>query len=117
MKIETSIEIEANIETVWQEIINIKDWNWNQWTRLEASEPIPGQHGKLHASFDGDNQWKQYDFTFGNIDHTTHYFSWYGKIMGGMLFSGDHSIQLVEKGTGTLMIHNEVFGGLLPAMG
>merc|ERR1712226_436712 len=76
-------------------------------------------NGKLKASYEGDDQWQTFDFTFGEVDHTAHSMNWFGKVGGGWLFSGDHtmSLEVIEEGKKTRLIHTEKFGGILPALG
>ena len=46
-----------------------------------------------------------------------HTLAWKGSVLGGWLFSGYHTMRLESiDGTGTRLIHTEVFGGLLPLL-
>mmetsp|Transcript_2726 Transcript_2726/g.4049 ORF Transcript_2726/g.4049 Transcript_2726/m.4049 type:complete len:161 (+) Transcript_2726:66-548(+) len=121
--IEHITEIDAPIEEVWSAIIDIKDWSWNKWTRLEAdAEPAKGVKGKLLASFDGNDEWKTFDFEFGEIDPESRVFTWLGNVgPGGCLFHGYHTMRLevidkeeVTASTCTRLIHTETFRGVLP---
>ncbi|CAJ1962306.1 unnamed protein product [Cylindrotheca closterium] len=110
--------IEAPIDLVWKELIAIDDWEWNRWTRLKATEPVEGTSGKLMASYEGDDKWQEFDFTFGPVNESSHILTWQGSVAGGCLFSGYHTMQLesVKEGQ-TKLIHKEQFGGLLPMIG
>ncbi len=120
--IEHITEIDAPISEVWQALIHLDDWQWNQWTRLEAElPPARGVKGKLHASYAGDDNWKVFPFEFAEVSHEAHLLSWFGQLgPGGCLFRGHHSMQLEAISTGdsvslkTRLIHREEFGGLLP---
>jgi len=89
-------EIDAPIDKVWSALIDIDDWHWNKWTRLEASEASTGTKGKLKASYEGDDQWETFDFEFGPVSEKEHLLSWQGSVgPKGSLFSGQHhSMQL-----------------------
>lgn len=118
--IEHITEINAPIQDIWSALIDINDWRWNRWFRLEAEEVTEGTEGKLKVSTVGDSEWLQtYDFTFGKIDHTTYLMTWFGRVLGGCAFSGDHTVKLevIKDGTKTRLIHREKFGGILPALG
>lgn len=118
--IEHITEINAPIDTVWYALIDINDWQWNKWFRFEAKEVSKGTKGKLKVSYEGDCEWLQtYDFTFGEIDENTHLMTWFGKVLGGCAFFGDHTVRLEVIGDGakTRLVHREKFGGLLPALG
>ncbi len=118
MKIETSLEIHADIEKIWAVLVDIDHWDWNLWTRLEASALKPGVKGTLRASYEGDGVWKAFPFSFGEIDATQHLLSWGGAVAGGIIFSGRHHMRLERLSeTRTRLEHNERFGGLAPMLG
>jgi len=112
-------EIDAPIDEIWSAITDIKDWSWNKWTRLKAdAEPAKGVKGKLLASFDGNDEWKTFDFEFGKIDPESHTFTWLGNVgPGGSLFHGYHTMRLeVINERRTRLIHTEKFRGILPCL-
>uniref|UniRef100_A0A7S4JA94 Coenzyme Q-binding protein COQ10 START domain-containing protein n=1 Tax=Odontella aurita TaxID=265563 RepID=A0A7S4JA94_9STRA len=115
-------DINAPIDVIWKHLLNIDSWKeWNRWTRLEAKDATPGTRGKLKASYEGDDEWKTFDFAFGEIDHSSHSLTWFGRVGGGCVFSGDHTMRLEPLDAGgsnwTRLIHTERFGGILPALG
>ena len=136
-KIEHVTLINAPVDKVWKALIDINDWSWNKWTRLEAEEaPVEGVKGKLKACYEGndddDDEWETFDFTFGKVDPDTFTLSWFGSIGPcGCIFEGYHTMRLevvVEddkhhEGGGegsapsTRLIHTERFSGMLPALG
>jgi len=63
-------EIDAPISLVWAALIDVNNWDWNKWTRLEAENVSEGHKGKLMASFEGNNEWETFDFIFGSIGNT-----------------------------------------------
>ncbi|KAL7527274.1 hypothetical protein ACHAXR_001873 [Thalassiosira sp. AJA248-18] len=112
--------INAPVEKVWKELIAIDDWNWNRWTKLKAAaNPTEGGKGKLLASYEGDDEWKEFDFQFGKVSESEHLLTWLGSVgPRGCLFSGYHTMQLEAMDGGvTKLIHREEFGGLLPRLG
>ena len=122
-----STEISAPIETVWKELIAIDGWEkWNKWTILipdgeDKATPVAGASGKLYASFDEkeNEQWKKYDFTFGRVNDFEHVLTWFGSAgPSGCLFSGYHTTRLESiSPKRTRLIHQELFGGVLPMLG
>jgi hypothetical protein len=111
-------EIKAPIDAVWEVLFDIDDWKWNKWTRLEAEEASEGTQGKLKASYEGNDEWSTYDFTFGEVSADNHVLQWCGNIgPSGCLFSAYHTMKLevIDKDQ-TRLIHSEKFGGILPAL-
>ena len=121
-KIEHITIIDAPIEKVWEKLIDIHTWDtWNKWTLLNADDAVKGRNGKLMACFDGNDEWKSYDFTFGEVDSQTHTLCWFGSVgPRGCLFHGNHTMKLEELksendgSSTTRLIHTEKFSGLLP---
>lgn len=128
--------INAPVDRVWSEIIDLPAWKeWNRWTTLEvveeqdvAKKPSTGAKGKLRASYKGDGKWETFDFTFGTVNNEDRVLTWTGKVGGGLLFSGVHTMRLEQVGaideldamsssSRTVLIHEERFGGLLPRLG
>eukprot|EP00573_Skeletonema_grethae_P002240 CAMPEP_0201690302 /NCGR_PEP_ID=MMETSP0578-20130828/3768_1 /ASSEMBLY_ACC=CAM_ASM_000663 /TAXON_ID=267565 /ORGANISM="Skeletonema grethea, Strain CCMP 1804" /LENGTH=150 /DNA_ID=CAMNT_0048175247 /DNA_START=116 /DNA_END=568 /DNA_ORIENTATION=- len=112
--------INKPVEEVWKELIAIDDWEWNKWTKLKADSPAAeGVKGKLLASYNGDEEWEKFDFRFGRVDESEHLLTWIGGVgPKDILFSGYHTMQLVKiSEERTTLIHEEKFGGLLPALG
>merc|ERR1712176_672224 len=113
-------EINAPVDIVWDKLIDINNWDWNEWTRLETDkEPAQGVKGKLKASYEGDDKWETFDFTFGEVNGKTHVLTWFGRVgPNGCLFSGYHTMRLESiTSKTTRLIHTEKFGGLLPSLG
>mmetsp|Transcript_35385 Transcript_35385/g.60111 ORF Transcript_35385/g.60111 Transcript_35385/m.60111 type:complete len:149 (-) Transcript_35385:281-727(-) len=111
--------INAPVNDVWKELIAIDSWNWNRWTKLKAETPAEGVKGKLLASYEGNEQWKEFDFQFGRVSEAEYLLSWLGSVgPKGCLFSGHHAMQLeIINESQTRLIHREEFGGLLPNLG
>ena len=111
--------INAPVDQVWKEVIAIEDWKWNRWTKLKAEAPTEGTKGKLLASYEGDDKWKEFDFQFGRVSESEHLLTWMGSVgPRGCLFSGNHTMQLeVVDDSKTKLIHKEEFAGLLPKLG
>ncbi|KAL7550277.1 hypothetical protein ACHAWF_013515 [Thalassiosira exigua] len=110
--------IDAPVDEVWKELIAIDGWEWNRWTKLQAEAPKEGVRGKLLASYEGDEVWKEYDFRFGRVSESEHLLTWTGSVgPRGCLFSGCHTMRLEAIGDRTRLLHRERFGGLLPMLG
>merc|ERR1712241_1615983 len=88
-------------------LLNINDWNWNKWTRLEVTQcgsnddktviPIKaGLKGKLRACYEGnDENWKSFEFEFAEVNHDNHTLAWMGSVGPcGFLFHGYHVMRL-----------------------
>mmetsp|Transcript_18795 Transcript_18795/g.54121 ORF Transcript_18795/g.54121 Transcript_18795/m.54121 type:complete len:175 (+) Transcript_18795:135-659(+) len=129
-KIEHITRIQAPIETIWSALIDVHDWSWNKWTKLEieaSQQPKEEMQGKLRASYEGNDEWETFDFTFGEIvsGPKEYVLTWRGSVgPSGCLFRGNHSIRLVEENANhtngmkwTKLVHLEHFGGILPALG
>lgn len=130
--------INAPIEAVWQHLIDVGDWEWNPWFRLDAENgalPREGLPGKLRASYEGDGKWETFDFRFGEVvdgsndggggeekEENRRLLSWGGTVgPGGVLFKGRHSVRLErsssdDNSSTTRLVHEEAFSGLLPAL-
>jgi len=117
--IEHVTDINAPIEDVWKLLIDIDDWKWNKWTRLEAKEAAEGIEGKLKASYEGNDEWETFDFVFAEVNLKSFILSWSGSVgPSGCLFNGYHTMRLENIGkSGTRLFHTEKFGGLLPLVG
>jgi hypothetical protein len=118
-KIEHVTIIDAPLTTVWKTLLDVNDWRWNKWTRLEAGVPAVGLKGTLRACYEGDDKdWQTFTFEFAEVDSDSHILAWKGSLAGGCLFSGYHTMKLeeVSENKTTRLIHTEVFGGLLPAL-
>ncbi|KAI8894552.1 hypothetical protein BC833DRAFT_623846 [Globomyces pollinis-pini] len=113
--IESKIEINAPIQQVWKEIIDIQNWDWNKWTKLKCNQPVQtGVEGKMFISYDGDQNYKELDFQFHQINAQNYYISWVVEMLGSSMFNSHNSIQLIPLSESrTLLIHNENCQGLL----
>mmetsp|Transcript_10485 Transcript_10485/g.14693 ORF Transcript_10485/g.14693 Transcript_10485/m.14693 type:complete len:162 (-) Transcript_10485:434-919(-) len=116
-------DIDAPIEEVWASLVDIDSWKeWNKWTTLQAEPVQAGTNGKLFACFDGDGKnIKEYDFYFTQVNSEHFVLEWGGRVgPGGTLFRGSHSMSLHKNeanADGTTLVHEEIFGGLLPKLG
>lgn len=113
--------IDAPIRTVWKALFDINDWScWNKWTVLEAGVPTAGLKGTLRACYEGDGKdWQTFPFEFAEVDSDRHVLAWRGSVgpFDGCLFNGYHTMRLEEVSPQqTRLIHEEVFGGLLPIL-
>lgn len=114
--IEHITDIHAPIEKVWEALIDIGNWKWNRWTRLHADRAEEGVKGKLLASFEGNDEWESFSFTFGTVEENS--MTWTGSVgPSGCLFNGHHTMKLEEIEGDTRLIHTEKFSGILPRLG
>jgi hypothetical protein len=118
--IEHVTNINVPIDVAWKALVDIDNWEWNLWTRLDAPDAKTGVPGKLRARYEGDaDDWKTFDFCFGEVSEEKHLLAWQGSIAGGVLFSGKHHMRLteLEPGKSCRLEHVEIFSGLLPMLG
>jgi len=127
--IEHTTIIDASVDDVWRALIDVNDWRWNRWTKLEAGTPAVGLKGTLRACYEGDDRdWMTFRFEFAEVDPDRHVLAWKGEVgpFDGCLFRGYHTMRL-EPTTAddddrtsaprkTRLVHREVFGGLLPTL-
>jgi hypothetical protein len=139
--------IDAPIDMVWDALYDIDDWKWNAWTRLAVvganqqeqqqqqqqqsqastkNKPQENFKGKLLACYKGDDQqWEVFDCVFGPVSVDDHLLTWMGSVgPRGCLLHSYHTMQLFamdgddnNNNNKTRLVHKEVFGGLLPALG
>ena len=112
-EIKTEIEILAPAAKVWDILADFGAWEeWNPivdrvsgtaslGSRLEVT--MCGKNGKAGPKF------KPYLTVFEKPKS----FRWRGKMMAESLFTNDKVLELVENGSGTRLIHKEMFSGLL----
>jgi hypothetical protein len=118
--IEHLTDIHVPIDDVWKALVDIDNWEWNLWTRLDAPTAKTGVPGKLRARYEGDADadWKTFDFCFEEVSEDKHLLAWKGSIAGGILFSAKHHMRLTELEPGKCRLeHVEIFSGLLPMLG
>jgi hypothetical protein len=119
--IEHLTDINVPIDVAWKALVDIDNWEWNLWTRLDAPNAKTGVRGKLRARYEGDADadWKTFDFCFDEVSEEKHLLAWKGSIAGGMLFSAKHHMRLteLEPDKSCRLEHVETFSGLLPMLG
>lgn len=131
-RIEHVTVIDAPVDDVWRALVDLGDWSWNRWTRLDVPEgeiPAAGTKGKLRACYEGDGKdWQTFDFEIADVDNDRRVLAWGGVMMGGYLFRGCHAMRLESivdgeddnnnsaKQKQTRLIHTEDFSGLLPRL-
>ena len=108
-------KIIAPINIVWDSLIDIHSWNWNDWVRLYAEAPKPGVPGKTRISQEqeGKKKGRYYDFVFGKISREEFTFEWRTRFG---LYSCTNSIKLMSTDSKTTTLkHTQTFQGVLPA--
>mmetsp|Transcript_4092 Transcript_4092/g.9760 ORF Transcript_4092/g.9760 Transcript_4092/m.9760 type:complete len:170 (-) Transcript_4092:234-743(-) len=117
-RIEHTTIIDAPVKDVWKALIDVHDWSWNKWTKLDCTEaPEKGLTGKLRACYEGDDEdWQTFDFEFAEVvENET--LAWEGNFLGECLFHGYHTMKVQpceDDEKKTQLVHTEIFGGLLP---
>ena len=119
--IKHTTDLNVPVDVAWKALVDLKSWEkWNLWTVLDAPEAKKGTSGKLRACYEGnDADWQTFDFQFADVSSEKHLLAWRGSVLGGLLFSGQHHMRLMELegGESCRLEHVEVFGGLLPMLG
>ncbi|MGB6037299.1 MAG: SRPBCC domain-containing protein [Cryomorphaceae bacterium] len=105
--ITTSIQINSDLETVWQVLTDFKSYpEWNPFIKSIEGEPIVGQ--KIEAKLAG--------MTFKPevlIFEEKKVFKWLGHLLIKGLFDGEHGFLLTKNDDGVHFEQSEKFSGIL----
>jgi len=113
-EIKTEIEITAPPQKVWSIISDIN--NWREWSPI-----IKESHGtafvgsELTITMIGKEEGKngpKYNPVITELEEPN-YLRWRAHMLTGFIFTNDKIIELEETGSGTRLIHKELFKGLL----
>jgi hypothetical protein len=111
--IETSIEILASADTIWNELISFSTYHsWNPFIIKAEGEAKVGARLNLKM-LNGKNEMLIKPTV--QISEAGKEFQWLGKGLGGM-FKGQHYFKLEERNGSTLLTHGENFSGLLSGL-
>ena len=117
IKIRTEIDIDANIDMVWDALMDYENWKlWSKWTHFEGipQNAQDGTKGTLVIAYDGDEKYERFSFVLKETSKSKYFMNWTGNIPPN-LFNGNHWIQLTETSPGkTHVEHSEDFSGILP---
>lgn len=108
----TQIDISASPARVWQVLTDFPGWTeWNPFIRQIEGSLTPGSRlvTRMHPAGDKPRTFRPVVET--HVPGAS--FSWRGRLAIPGLFDGHHQFQLVPTGSGTRLIHEESFSGLL----
>jgi len=115
-EIRTEIEIAAPPTKVWSILTDFE--NWNNWNPIvNQVSGVASLGSKLSVTMRGDDgkDGPKYMPIVTNFEEPK-FFRWRGKMMAGFLFTNDKVFELEETGSGTRLIHKELFSGMLVPM-
>lgn len=112
----TEIFIQSNPEKIWKVLTDFHRWkDWNPAVYEIAGESKQGS--KLKITLKGK------DGKAGTVLRPTvtllenqRKLVWTQLLTGGLLYKSQKVIELENSGTGTMVTHKEIFGGLLPML-
>jgi hypothetical protein len=109
-EIRTEIEIAASRERVWQALADFPRYSeWNPFIREAIGEAKEGSKLEIHITTPSGAK-RTYEPRVTKVEPGRE-LRWLGKVPG--FLSGEHIFTLEERNGRTLLIHREVFGGLL----
>jgi hypothetical protein len=110
--IETSIDIEADAEVVWQVLMDFPAYpNWNPFIRGIEGKPKEGERLSVMIQPPGQSPMR-FRPRVQSV-HQQRAFSWLGNLLIPGLFDGRHEFRLEAIGQATRFHHRETFSGLL----
>ena len=106
--ITTSININADLQTVWNTFIQFEDYpNWNSFIKSVKGAIIPGE--KINIEIDG-MKFAPRVLSFEKEKELV----WLGTMRISRIFDGEHSFRFYENPDGTTSVkHEEHFRGIL----
>jgi len=112
-EITTEIEIAAPATKVWNLLTDFDHWKeWNPIVKQASGVATLGS--KLSVTMRCENGKDGPKYTpIITIFEEPKSFRWRGKMMAEFLFTNDKVFELEETGSGTRLIHKELFSGLL----
>ena len=115
-ELQTEIEIAAPITKVWSILTDFDTWKeWNPI--IKQSSGVATLGSKLSIAMRGQNgkDGPKYMPIVTTIDEPK-FFRWRGKMLFEFLFTNDKVFELRETGSGTLLIHKELFSGMFVSL-
>jgi len=109
--IETSIDIHASPEAVWEVLIDVDGYEeWNPFMTIEE-RPIAGERATVHLTPpDKPSVTMSPEILVADGRELR----WRGKLLIGGVYDGEHSFTLTERPDGTTrLVHAERFSGVL----
>lgn len=110
--IETSIVIDANIETVWKVLIDFDDYkNWNPFIVNISGQPE--LHKKIRVTVNVNNKAQSFSPQIMVLENNVK-LQWVGHLLFKGIFKGQHYFELYPINNGkTRFVHGENFSGIL----
>lgn len=114
-EIKTEIDISASPSAVWSILTDFD--GWKDWNPIAKASGIAAPNSKLKVTMCGKNgkDAQKYLPTIIAFEKPNS-FRWRAKMLAGFLFTNDKVFELQSNGSGTHLVHKELFGGLLVSM-
>ncbi len=115
-EIRTEIEIAAPPTKVWRLLTDFDNWkNWNPIVSRVNGAASLGAELKVAMRGDDGKDGPKYAPVITNFEEPK-FFRWRAKMMAEFLFTNEKVFELEKTGSGTRLIHKELFGGMLVPM-
>ncbi len=112
-EIRTEIEINVPPTTVWSILTDFH--TWKEWSPIiNQASGVASLGSELNITMRGDDgkDGPKYMPIITNFEEPK-FFRWRAKMMAEFLFTNDKVFELEETGSGTRLIHKELFSGML----
>jgi len=115
-EIRTEIEIAAPPTKVWSILTDFDNWkNWNPIVNQASGVASLGSELSVTMRGDDGKDGPKYMPIITKFEEPK-FFRWRGKMIAEFLFTNDKVFELEETGSGTRLIHKELFSGMLVPM-
>jgi len=112
-EIAREINISAPKEKVWQVLADVD--NWQNWSPIiNGSQGSAASGAKLQITMAGKEgkDGPKYSPVVSEFDAPNR-FRWRATMMAGFIFTNDKLFELTDSGSGTKLVHKELFSGLM----
>ncbi|HEX9758841.1 MAG TPA: SRPBCC domain-containing protein [Nitrospiria bacterium] len=112
-EIRTEIEIAAPPTKVWSILTDFDNWkNWNPIVTQASGAPSLGSELSVTMCGKDGKDAQKYMPIITDFEEPK-FFRWRAKMMAEFLFTNDKVFELEETGSGTRLIHKELFSGMM----
>lgn len=112
-EIRTEITIGAPATKVWNTLTDFNKWKeWNPIVNQVSGPASLGSELSVTMRGDGGKDGPKYAPVITNFD-VPKLFRWRAKMMAEFVFVNEKVFELEETGSGTRLVHKELFGGML----
>jgi hypothetical protein len=112
-EIRTEIDIAAPPTKVWGILTDFDNWkNWNPIINQASGTASLGSELSMTMRGGDGKDGPKYMPIVTNFEEPM-FFRWRAKMMAGFLFTNDKVFELEETGSGTRLIHKELFSGMM----